>query len=64
MREIRDRNTEQHQEGHSVNTESTSLIFHMPIYYKRGGGMQQTSLTLGNDLNSLTFGSAGVNPPL
>ena len=32
MREIKDRNTEQHWEGNSVNTESATFIFHMLIY--------------------------------
>ena len=37
MREIKDRNTEQHQEGNSVNTESPVFIFHMHIYFTPKG---------------------------
>ena len=33
MREIKDRNTEQHQEGNSVNTEQISFIFNLLIYF-------------------------------
>ena len=41
MREIKDRNTEQHQEGNSMNTDLPEFIFHMLIYFtpkwERGG---------------------------
>ena len=32
MREIKDRNTEQHLEGNSVNTEPPLIIFYLLIY--------------------------------
>lgn len=47
MIEIRDRNTEQHQEVNSVKTDSISIYFPHAyiIHSKGGGGRQQTSLT-------------------
>ena len=36
MREIRDRNTEQHQDAHSVNTEKT-FVFYVLIYFTPNG---------------------------
>lgn len=37
MRERRDRNKEQHQEGNSVKTELSMLIFHILIYFTPEG---------------------------
>lgn len=59
MGEIRDRNIEQHWEGHSVNTE-----FHMPIYFKRGRekATDLIKMTQGIDLKSLTLVPGGADP--
>lgn len=59
-RRNRDRNTEQHGGGHSVNTESTSFIFRMLIYSIPKGGAGFTNRIEAIDLNSSTFAPGGV----
>ena len=43
MREIKDRNTEQHWEGNSMNTECASFIFHMLIIHFTPEGERECS---------------------
>lgn len=46
MRERRDRNTEQHQERNSVNTELPKFIFHIFIYFTPEGMGEATDLII------------------
>ena len=70
MREIRDRNTEQHWEGNSVNTESQirthlfSTCLYTSVQKGSGEAIDFINMILGIDLNSPTFSPGGVDPPL
>ena len=55
MKEKRDRNTKQHQEGYSVNRESASFIFHILMDFTPKGERETTdfiTMIYKIDLNS------------